>query len=180
MTLRAALSFVTLQIGWFSCVLGAAHGLPWIGPVVVLVGLGWHLRAQPAAARRSEVVVLAMAAGLGLVFDTAVLRLGGMTARGATLSPPWLVALWPNVAAATAPSGALARLSGRPFLAALVGALGGAAAYDGGARLGAIELAGDRRTALAGIAIAWAVVLPILLWLRRSCDPRVAERLGSR
>ncbi len=33
--MRLLLNFAAFQIGWFACVLGAANGFPWLGPVVV-------------------------------------------------------------------------------------------------------------------------------------------------
>jgi hypothetical protein len=46
---RLALNLAAFQVGWFSCVLGAANGYPFIGPVVVAMvvamlaalSLGW-------------------------------------------------------------------------------------------------------------------------------------------
>jgi hypothetical protein len=31
--MRLLVNFVAFQLGWFACVLGAAQGLPWLGPV---------------------------------------------------------------------------------------------------------------------------------------------------
>ena len=164
--MRAVASFLGLQLGWFACVLGAAHGHPWLGPVVVLVALSVHVARQPSGGR--EVLVLGAAAVLGFVVDTALLRTGVLHLDG-MLSPPWLVALWPNFAAATARGGLLGALRERPLLGALVGAAGGALAYDAGARLGPIGLVAPRLVALAVIAVAWSAVLPALFALRARC-----------
>jgi hypothetical protein len=96
-----------------------------------------------------------------------------MSITGAASSPAWLVALWPNVAAATAPGGSLVALARRPLVAALVGAIAAPASYVAGARLGALALDGDRPRALAIIAIAWATVLPTFFALRTHLETRV-------
>jgi len=164
--LRALLSFVGLQVGWLACVLGAAHGRPWIGPAVVLATLVIHVRAQPPADRAREVLVLAVAAVLGLLVDTTLISAGVITAGAVTVSPVWLIALWPNVAAATARTGSLAFLDERPILASLVGAVAAPLAYQAGSRLGAIGLGNDAARALLAIGAAWSCVLPTFFWLR--------------
>jgi hypothetical protein len=163
---RGALSFAALQLGWFACVLGAARGAAWLGPAVVLVTLAIHVGALPAPARAHEALVLSLAAIAGFVIDSALLRVGVVTVAGAALSPPWLVALWPNFAATTATGGSLAALARRPWLGAVLGAVAAPFAYEAGARLGAITLDASRARALVVIGVAWAPVLPALFALR--------------
>lgn len=167
MTARSIASFVALQVTWFACVLGAAHGMPWLGPLVVLVALGAHLRWTPRARRSREVLVLALTALFGFLLDTSLLSCGVTILAGARVSPFWLVALWPTVAAATAPGASLGSLVGRPSLAALLGALSGPLAYAGGARLGAIALDPSPLRLNLVLALCWAPVLPGLFLLRR-------------
>lgn len=166
-TPRAVLSLAFMQAGWFACVLGAARGCSWLGPSVVFVGLAIQVGTQPRAWRAKEVLVLALAAILGFLVDSALLRGGVTIVAGAAVSPPWLVALWPNLAAATARGGSLGFLERRPVLGALFGMLGGPFAYDAGVRFGAIGLAQSRLGALAIIGAAWSLVLPTLFCLRR-------------
>ena len=163
--MRAFASFVLLQLGWFACVLGAAHSRPWLGPLVVALALSLHVVRQ--ASRGREALVLGLTVAMGFVVDSALLRAGvlGM-ASGSLLSPPWLVALWPNFAAATAPGGLLVALRERRLAAALVSAVGGALAYDAGARLGPIAIEAPRVVGLLVIALVWSAVLPLLFALR--------------
>jgi len=37
------LNFILFQIAWFACVLGAANAMPWLGVLVTVVILIWHL-----------------------------------------------------------------------------------------------------------------------------------------
>lgn len=160
MNVRAVISFAGLQVSWFACVLGAAHGYPWIGPVVVVALLAIHVGKQPARVR--ELFVLGISAVVGFLVDTAFLRFGVVRIPSVMLSPPWLVALWPNFMATTARNGLLRSLPGRPLLAGLLGAVGGPLAYDSGARLGAIELGDHRVGALAIVGVVWGVLVPAL------------------
>lgn len=164
MSARAVISFVGLQISWFACVLGAARGYPWLGPVVVLVALSLHVGKQPARAR--ELFILGITAVVGFLVDTAFLRFGVIRIPGSMLSPPWLIALWPNFISTTAEDGLLRSLPRRPLLAGLLGVVGGPLAYDSGARLGALKLDSRRVAALAIVGIVWAVVVPALVILR--------------
>jgi hypothetical protein len=36
-------NFVAFQTGWFACVLGAANGMPWLGVIVAVLVVGWHV-----------------------------------------------------------------------------------------------------------------------------------------
>jgi len=116
-------------------------------------------------------VVLTASAFLGFVVDTTLLRCGVIARADTEVSPPWLIALWPNAAAATAPGGSLAFLANRRWLAACVGGLGGAVAYDAGSRLGALGLGESPWRSLGVIGVAWSSVLPIFFWLRASQAP---------
>jgi hypothetical protein len=41
------INFIAFQAAWFAAVLGAAHGMPWLGVVAVLLALGLHLVLSP-------------------------------------------------------------------------------------------------------------------------------------
>lgn len=162
--MRALLSFLLLQIAWFACVLGPMRGASWLGPVVVLALLAHHLRGQ--AMRGREALLLVGVAAVGFAIDTALLRAGVLVMGGAGVSPPWLVALWPNFAVVTADGGSLTWLRSRPFTQAALGALGGPLAYAGGARLGAVALGAPALGSLAIIGLAWAAFVPALFAAR--------------
>ena len=50
----------SINLGWFTCVLGAANGYNWLGPAFVAVLVMIHLNLIPA--RRRELATLAAAA----------------------------------------------------------------------------------------------------------------------
>lgn len=161
---KMAVNFIFFQAAWFACVLGAARGMEWLGPVCVASFLLVSLKLSDN--RTAELKLYAASALMGLCFDT------GMTAAGffcpvphllpPPFSPPWLMALWLNLAATLNVS--LAWLKRRYLLAAAFGAAGGPLAYYGGAKLGAVVTLPGFYDLLA-LAAGWAAVTPLLIWL---------------
>jgi len=157
------------QAGWFACVLGAAHGMPWIGAIAAVLIVTWHaLRAERAA---RELALVGVATALGMLFDSVLLQSRvvyfavGSLVEG--VAPYWMAALWAIFA--TTLNVSLRWLRTRPVLAALLGGIGGPLAYSAGGRLGAIEFTAAG-AALAAIAIGWAVLTPLLFAAARRLD----------
>ena len=164
-----ALNVILFQVAWFACVLGAAHGAPWLGAVVAGIVVAWHLTR--AARPMPEAKLVAGAATLGALFETLLVRSGWIRfdadALLAGMVPYFMVALW--AVFATTLNVSLRWLRPRRALAALLGAVGGPAAYYSGVRLGAIEFTAAV-PALAAIAIGWAMLAPALLGAARRLD----------
>ena len=160
-------NIVLFQAGWFASVLGAARGLPWIGPAAVLLVVA--VRLACSAEREREIKLIGAATGIGLLAET------GMTAAGFyvadswvlpyPLAPAWLPLMWSNFA--TTLNVSLKPLSGRPVLSALLGAVAGPLAYFGGARLGAIRFSDPSWKGLLALGILWAAAVPGLFALSR-------------
>ncbi|MGQ9686111.1 MAG: DUF2878 domain-containing protein [Thiobacillaceae bacterium] len=158
---RRALNLLAFQAAWFATVLGAAHGLPWLGPVAVLAAVVLHL-AQ-STQRWPELRLLSAAFVLGFLFENALLNAGVVGYVGDPVWVPlWMLALWPLFA--TTLNVSLAWFKSRRGLAMLAGALAGPPAYAGGEALGAIRLYGP---ALWILAAGWAVTFPLLLAVAR-------------
>jgi hypothetical protein len=167
---KVLLNIAAVQLGWFACVLGGANGLALAGTLTVMVVVGMHL----ALARRPgpEALLIAVAATIGLAWDSMLVALGLMSYPSGSfapgLAPHWIVAMWALFA--TSLNLSMAWLKGRPWLAALFGAVGGPLAYLSGQRLGGLEMS-DPVLALGAQAVGWAVILPLLTLL--------AERLNG-
>ena len=167
--MKLMLNFVAFQLGWFACVLGAANALPWLGPVVVAAVVSLHL----ATARRPlpELYLVLAAMLLGLVVDSLLLATGwlnysvGLWLPG--FAPYWIVAMWALFA--TTLNVSMGWMRGRPVLTVLMGAVGGPLSYLAGEKLGAIELT-HPIPALAALALAWTVAMPLLMWLAARLD----------
>ncbi len=133
---KILLNIAAVQLGWFACVLGGANGLALTGTLTVMVVVGMHL----ALARRPgpEALLIAVAATIGLAWDSMLVALGLMSYPSGSfapgLAPHWIVAMWALFA--TSLNLSMSWLKGRPRLAALFGAVGGPLAYLSGARLG--------------------------------------------
>ena len=163
--MRFLVNLVAFQAGWFACVLGAANGRYLLGPAVVAAGVALHLALSED--RKRQALLLAAAAVLGLLVETALSAIGATApARDAIpspLPPLWLIALWPNFGAALPVS--LRFLRGKTALSAVLGAVAGPGAYYGGARLGALSFPGGDGLGLALLAVVWAVSVPLLVRL---------------
>jgi hypothetical protein len=160
------LNFAMFYLGWFACVVGAAHGEPWLGPSVVAAFVLIHLSLTSRLAQETWLILVIGIFGFTIDTLQAAAGLYAFTRTSAApwLCPLWMVALW--MIFATTLNASMAWLAGRYGLAAVLGALCGPASYVAGARLGAIELPAHAGVSLVGIAIVWACVMPTLLWLR--------------
>ena len=160
-------NFAISQGAWFACVLGAAGGRPWLGPLVVLAWAALHVALCPDPRREAQ---LLLAVGvLGYVLDSGLV-LGGLlvfpppSALGGP-SSLWMVALW--VLFGTTLHGPLAPLVARPWLAAAAGAILGPLAYGAGVRLGAAAFGPNPGVSQGAVGLVWAAALPAMGWLAR-------------
>ncbi|NNE04619.1 MAG: DUF2878 domain-containing protein [Xanthomonadales bacterium] len=160
--LNIMINVVSLQLGWFACVLGAANGWPWLGlPVVMAVVLVHTTLVRDAA---KELRLVAFAVLLGAVFDSALMASGWIDYRNGIfipgLAPIWILAMWAQFA--TTLNVSMAWLKGRPLLAAVTGAIGGPMSWIAGAKLGAIDLV-EPTAAVIALAVGWAAAMPLMM-----------------
>ena len=157
---------------WFACVLGAGAGYPLLGAVAMVAwgvafaflgaGPGWRVSMKNALLCAVVGYVVDSAMTLSGVIDfPAHSKLGGP-------SPIWMVALWFALGAAI--NDGLGRLDGRWWLLAVLGAIGGAACYLGGARMECLILPQGTQTAAVVIGLAWALALPLLVRITRQSE----------
>ena len=162
--LRKVINFIVFQAAWFAAVLGAAHGMPWLGVIAIPLALALHLALSPVW--RPELLLALAAAGTGFAFDSILVAAGSFSpipyVFPAPFSSLWMVMLWVNLA--TTMNVSMGWLRSRYALASIFGAVGGPMAYFSGAKLGAMTRLPDAG-GLVGIGIAWAVALPLLYGL---------------
>lgn len=167
--MRLVVNFLLFQLTWFACVLGAAHGMPWLGPLAVSLFLVFHLTRAPRPA--AEVRLLAGAALTGALFDSLLAASGWLAYPSGqwhpALAPYWIVAMWVGFAATLNVS--LAWLKRRPVVAGLFGIVGGPLAYLAGSKLGGVELV-DPTAALLALGVGWGLIMPVLLRLAERFD----------
>lgn len=164
------LNLLAFQLAWFACVLGAAHGRPDLGIAAVAAAVA--LQVALSTARGHEALLIGAALLMGLVWDSAMARLGIVVyASPGPLpewAPAWILALWALFA--TTLREPLRWLHGRWLLTAIIGGVSGAFSYLGAVRLGAGQFP-DAKLAMLVLAAGWAVITPLLVELaRRLCE----------
>jgi hypothetical protein len=161
---RLVVNIAAFQLGWLACVLGGAHGLPWLG--VVVVGLVAALHLSWARSPGREALLLLTVGCIGALWDGLLVRLGFLQFPSGMflpyLAPVWIIALW--VGFATTLNLSLGWLQGRWYWALLFGALGGPLAYWAGMKLGGVHFP-DPVAGLAVVAGGWSFLMPFVSWL---------------
>lgn len=166
-------NFVVFQLVYTACVLGAARGWHWAGPISALLLLPLNLHYVPRGSRLGDLRLWALVGLIGFLVDSALLsggligfpeitRLAPDSALSTWFVPPWIVVLW--IAVGSLLRSSLGWLARRPVLAVVLGALGGPFSFWSGSRFGAVELPRGALT-LAALALEYAVLMPVLLAL---------------
>jgi hypothetical protein len=162
--MAVAANIIAFQVGWFACVLGAAHGYPREGALVALAIVAVHVALAARPAR--ELALVCVAAATGALADSLLAASGWLRYDSGVIfegtAPYWIVAMWALFAITLNVS--LRALRYRLWLGALLGLVGGPAAYCAGANLGALTLV-QLLPALAALAAGWALATPMLLAL---------------
>jgi len=163
------LNFAAFQLGWFACVLGGANQLPWLGTLVAILIVAWHLSQAHQPGR--EFTLLAAVGALGATWDSLLVAAGWLSYPSGTLladtAPHWIVAMW--VLFASTLNVSLRWLRGRWIMATLLGAAGGPLAYYAGAQLGGVDIV-EPLLAFSALALGWATFVPLLIKLSTRFD----------
>jgi Protein of unknown function (DUF2878) len=162
-------NFLFFQLGWFACVLGAAHDQVLWAVFGVLIYIAFHVLRSPSP--KTEASLLMKTLCLGVLADSVIMRCGyidfGDSWPSPYLSPLWMWTLWLLVG--TTINGSLSWLRGRPLLAALLGAISGPLSYEAGIRLGAGEWGpGGQFMGFILLAVVWALSMPLLFYWDRT------------
>jgi len=161
-----AINFISFQIGWLACVLGAVYGQTLIAVIFVLFIIALHLYRNRSYA---ELYIILTAVAVGFIWESFLVTSGwltyGLAAESEEFAPVWLVAMWGLFA--TTINLSMAWLKNNWFLASFMGAIFGPLAFAAGERLGAVQFV-DRPLAFLALALGWACLMPLLLWLADS------------
>ena len=172
---RTLLNLVAFNACWLATVLGAANGMPWLGPIAVL----WFAAIHLSFARMpiAEAWLFAAAMMLGYALDSVLVLSGVLSFPDHAVmlwpSTAWMVSLWGNLALTL--HGCLAWMRGRYLVGVLFGGAGGPMAYWAGAGFGAVQLDQGTTLSLAMVAVEWAIAMPVLLWLADRLDRASGE-----
>ncbi|MEL6366717.1 MAG: DUF2878 domain-containing protein [Pseudomonadota bacterium] len=156
---RLAKNLILFKAGWLACVLGAANGMPWLGPLAVLVVAAEHLRS--AKAPLEELKLLGLAAAIGTVWES-VLVVTNLLDYGTSsnLAPYWIIAMW--VLFATTLNIGMNWLKRHWIIAMIAGGVGGPLAFFSGSKAGAVTFV-EGTNSLIAIGVGWALLLPVLV-----------------
>jgi hypothetical protein len=151
-----AFNGVLFNLSWFAILVSQSTVL-----AVAIAGLHLVTHFIFLGKGRRELLLIVAVTLVGAVLDQ-LLFLSGVCNLGGerTLAPLWLACLWPVFA--TTLMHAFAGLQHRPWLAAAVGAVGGALAYIAGVRLTDVEF-GSPLWGPVIIGLAWSALFPLFL-----------------
>ena len=173
--MKVMVNFLAFQIGWFACVLDAANGMPWLGPLVCapILTLHFAMADQPGA----EFRLVLLAVGGGLVLDSLLVQSGWLSyANGLILpglAPYWILVMWALFASTLNVS--MRWMHGKLGLSAIFGAIGGPLSYLAGERLGAVVFE-NGWYALTALGVGWALAMPLLMLAASNLDRATATR----
>ena len=165
--MSALVNFMLYQAAWFASILGAANGRPFLGVIVSVLVVGWHLRVskQPL----SELKLVFMTGVIGAAWESILTHQQWVHYESADPQsvPSWILTLW--LAFATTLNQSLRWLKNHLWLSALLGMVGGPLAWFGGMHLGGLTLS-DPIVSLVIIGVGWAVIMPVLFVLAKRYD----------
>jgi len=154
------------QITWFACVIGSAKGLVW--PAFASCAALAVYQLQGKRRHPSDVTLILASIGLGLIVDSIWVQSGWLIFSDqrpfSFLAPVWIIVLW--VGFAMTINHSLAWLDRHPILPIAMGFIGGPMSYLAGLKLGAVEYQQSVLMVSAGLAVAWAISLLILVKIR--------------
>ena len=156
------------NISWLAIV--STHSLV-LAPVVVALHLLVHFTFMGRGMVEARLVFGVTL--VGFLLDQIFFAAGVFTLSGkVSFAPVWISCLWPVLA--TTLMHAFCRLQQRLALAALVGAIGGAASYVAGTRLSDVDFTSLFWGPII-MASTWAIVFPLLLLAARTNVAKVAK-----
>ena len=165
--IKLTINLIMIDLNWLICVMGAAKGNEWIGPVAVFIWILIHLRFI-GKKWASELLVIVGAGVMGFLIDTLLGLSGAIRfyrySVGGITSPPFMVALWLSFATSLAFS--LRWLQGRYLAGGALGLVAGPFTYYAGMKLGAVKFNDNLVIAIGSIGTAWLVSMPALLAYR--------------
>jgi hypothetical protein len=176
------INFTLYQTGWFAMVLGAARGYPWQGSVagLLLMATHFYLSREPLVEIKTAVTI----GILGTLVDTAQ-AYGGVFVFKSGYWTYWVVPFWMTVMwmqFATLFHFLLSWLKGRYILSAVLGAIGGPAAFLAGERLGGVIFPMGTLRSLGVLAVVWSAVTPACVFIAARFKPGPGQgsyRLGT-
>ncbi len=161
------ITFIAYEMVWFAAVIGAGHGRVWPAIAAACAFAAWRLtisRHRTIDARLLAVSLLLGCALEAVWVDSGLIR--DAAAWPLAMAPAWLLALWASFGLTIVPL--FRYLHARPWLAALLGAIGGPLSFAAAAHgWHAVAFPRQPWPTLIALGVGWAVALPTLTLLAR-------------
>jgi hypothetical protein len=159
--MKSLLTLAAFKFTWLSIVFGAVWSRPWLGLLAVGAFAGYEIVVR---GRNHLIAPVLIVAACGFAVDNAYVAAGLLRFRDPSLAlaPVWMALLWVNFALIV--EDGLSWLQGRPWLAAVLGGVGGPGAYLAGIKFGLIEFIAPGWVVLGVIGALWAIALPTLVF----------------
>ena len=166
--LKNIINILGFYVIWWSCMLGAANGLSYFGPLIMIILLIIHYYLFVNDIK--EIYLVLIIGAVGTMVDSLMFLSGSFVYQGSysseiSIAPLWITAMWAGFAATVNHS--MVFFKDRWLLMAIAGAVFGPAAYFTGESLGAIRF--DLSPVLSGliIGIVWAISMPMIFYINR-------------
>ena len=167
-------NFISTNIGWFACILGAARGYPWIGLIVVLILFIIHIVFIENQNARNIIIIACISMVIGIIADTFIIAVGNINLNRWIIPPPfttiWDLTIWANFSLTLNTS--LRFLQKKLLIAAFLGAIFAPGTYYAGERLGALNFTEPHWKGIVWIGVVWILVMPLLSLLAKKCNNR--------
>jgi hypothetical protein len=146
------------QISWWGCVLGVKNGLPYLGPVCMLLFLGVHFFYFKSNIQ--ELKLIGIFSVIGTLTDTCLaysglLSYGGLYTKSTIIAPLWITAMWCGFCATVNHS--LSWLKEKWVSSFILGAVFGPLSYIAGEKFGAIIFHSSLISINIILAIVWGL-----------------------
>lgn len=172
------INFILFQLVWVGFVVGAANDFIILGVLALVIMLLWQL--WPSRRANSDLGLIVASMLVGCVTGTLWAASGLVEFHSHWpldwLAPWWIIAMWASFGATLNHS--LLWIQRSPWLAAVLGAIGGPASYAAAARIGAVTI-DDFWLTMALMSVAWFVALLILMRVAGVCSLEKKGRLAD-
>jgi hypothetical protein len=165
------INIIGYECVWLIAVWTASHGLWWPAALAFVPFAAWVLTAYPGAS--TDLKLMAWVVPIGVAMDTLMAATGllhyAAPVPSTQLAPLWIVAIWASFSLTLRHT--FRFLFGRPWLAAIFGAIGAPLAYLSAERgWQAVQFGHGMWPALGVLALLWAFALPIMLTLAKRLE----------
>ncbi len=170
------INIIAYQCVWTIAVCSASRGHGWPAWPAFVLFASWQLTRADGG--RPDLLLMPVVAVAGACMDSLMAGSGLIAYAdpipSAHLAPLWIMAIWLSFALTLRHT--FRFLHGRPWLAALLGGVGGPLAYwSAGRGWGTVEFPRGALWALLVLALMWAVALPAMLALAQYLHTRTRD-----